>query len=354
MKTKTWYAVVPAYEPDERLRDVVRGLKEAGFEVIVVDDGSGPDYAPLFDEVRPMAQVISYETNGGKGHAMKEAFRQIAWHGQESPVITVVDCDGQHTAADAARLAEEAEKYPDALWLGSRRQSKDSPLKSRLGNGVTRLVFRLSSGVSVYDTQTGLRAFDGRWLTRMLAIPGERYEYEMNMLMQCAKDGICIREMPIETIYIENNAGSHFNAVKDSWRIYREILKFSGSSVLSFTLDFLLYSLLMLITGGLVVVSNVLARLASATVNFTVNRRLVFRDKGPWLPAAVRYAALAAGILAANTGLLWVLTTLGVNAFLAKLLTELTLFAVSFLVQKHGVFRQGSAEAPAGMMAGRA
>ena len=141
---------------------------------------------------------------------------------------------------------------------------------------MTRAVYRISTGLKVHDTQTGLRAFDGTLIDKMLSIRGDRYEYEMNVLLDLARSRIPIKEMEIETIYLNNNAASHFNPLRDSFRVYKEILKFSASSFIGFLVDYVLYTVLLLITGKLML-SNVCARVVSASVNFTINRRNLFR-----------------------------------------------------------------------------
>ena len=111
--------------------------------------------------------------------------------------------------------------------IGSRAFVGDVPLRSRFGNTVTRGVYHLVSGVKVQDTQTGLRGFDRSLLEWLLLIPGDRYEYEMNMLMSAARDGIEIGEVPIETVYEGKNESSHFRPLHDSVKIYKEIFRFA-------------------------------------------------------------------------------------------------------------------------------
>ncbi len=338
-------AVIPAYEPEEQMLDLIKAAVEQAFECIVVDDGSGQAYASLFERAKAFSHVISYAENRGKGYAMKRAFSEIlSLYGAEECSVVVLDCDGQHRLDDAIKLCELVEREPQVFALGCRRQSADSPLRSRFGNAVTRFVFSLVTGQKIYDTQTGLRASHISMLPKLLAVPGERYEYEMNVLMEFAKQKIPLREIPIATIYINNNAGSHFHAIRDSIRVYFEILKFSASSLLGFLVDYAAFSLLLLLFGDkLTLLCNVVARLFSATVNFTVNRRLVFCSKEPLLQSALRYTLLAAGILVCNTALLHLLTAvLHLNPFGAKLLVEVLLFAVSWLVQRSLVFRSRS------------
>ena len=339
MESRRIYALIPAYQPNRTLAGLVRDLDKEGQRVIVVDDGSGPDYGALFTVCGERSLVLRHETNRGKGAALKTG---LTWLRENVPgpyTVVTLDADGQHTASDTVKVAQAAEEDPAALVLGSRRQGRGCPLRSRFGNGVTRLVYRAAARTSVYDTQTGLRAFSSRLVSTLLAVPGERYEYEMNVLLRMAEADIPIREVPIETIYLDGNRSSHFNTLRDSWRIYRDILKFSASSLLGFAVDYLLFSLLAFLTGW-TIFANIAARFVSAGVNFSVNRWLVFKDKGPFRRSAAQYFALAAGILAANSAILFVLTALGLDPYVAKLLTEGILFVCSFTVQKKVIFRK--------------
>ncbi|MBR1724958.1 MAG: bifunctional glycosyltransferase family 2/GtrA family protein, partial [Ruminococcus sp.] len=318
MYAKKKIALIPSYEPDERLVKLVQDVTAAGFAAVVVDDGSGEDYREIFDSASGYAHVISYPDNRGKGAALKTGYSYIAASFTDSTVVTM-DSDGQHTVPDAMNISRAAEARPGSLILGSRALAENVPLRSRFGNSVTRGVYRLSTGLAVHDTQTGLRAFHTSMLPLMMKIPGDRYEYEMNVLLELAKLDIPIREVPIETIYIDNNSGSHFDTVKDSARIYKEILKFSASSLLGFGVDYALYSLITALFG-IPAAANIIARIVSSTVNFTVNRKLVFESDKPLGRAALQYFTLAAGILAGNTLVLKALTMAGMNAYIAKLL----------------------------------
>ena len=338
MYAKRKIALIPAYEPDDRLVALVSDAVLAGFDVVVVDDGSGEDYESIFGAVSVYAQVITHSINRGKGAALKTGYAYISASYTDSLIVTL-DSDGQHTVTDADRIIEEADKDHTALILGSRAFSQDVPLRSRFGNGVTRGVYKLTTGLSVYDTQTGLRAFHTDLLPLMREIDGERYEYEMNVLLELSRYHIPIREIPIETIYIDNNSGSHFNTLKDSARIYKEILKFSASSLLGFGVDYIIYSMLTLLFG-IPAAANVIARVVSSVLNFSVNRRFVFESDRPLASSAVQYFTLAAFILAGNTLLLKALTVAGLSPYVAKLIVEVIFFAVSWSVQHLVIFRK--------------
>ena len=331
--------LIPAYQPQEELLQLLPALRELGFSLVVVDDGSGEAYEPIFRQARELAYVVSYPDNRGKGEALKTGVAYIREHFAAPYVIVTADADGQHRPADIEKVCAEAQAHPDDLILGSRAFDKDVPLRSRFGNTVTRFVFRLSSGVKVYDTQTGLRAFSDKLTEKMLGIAGSRYEYEMNMLMECARAHTPIREVRIETVYLNGNESSHFDTVKDSWRIYKEILKFSLSSLVSFGVDYALFCLFSAVTGHLIV-SNVLARVLSGTLNYTLNRRLVFGQKGGAAKSALEYLLLAVCILACNTAILRLLTLAGMGPYLAKILTELILFFFSWFIQHSVIFRK--------------
>lgn len=331
-------ALIPAYEPDNALVDVACGLKENGFEVLIVNDGSGSGCAGIFEKAGEYAAVLVHPENRGKGAAIKTGLKYISEHYSAPYVVVTVDADGQHKVKDAVAVCGEAERHTDALAIGGRRFTGRVPLRSRFGNTVTRLIFRLSSGVKVYDTQTGLRAFSDGSVPFMLSVSGDRYEYEMNMLMSAAKSGIPIRELGIETVYLNDNSTSHFKPIRDSYRIYKEILKFSLSSLVSFCVDYGLYCLLFGTTKRLVL-SNVIARVVSASANYTLNRKVVFKSKNSIAKSALQYFLLAAAILACNTGLLKLLTYLNVNEYAAKILVEIVMFSVSWLVQHKIIFR---------------
>ena len=337
---QSYIALIPAYKPGPFLLELAQKLWETGFSVVIVDDGSGPQYEKLFFACSRYAELLHHNQNSGKGRALKTGLSYIARRADPNAVVVTIDADGQHRISDAMAICQVVRKTPNTLVLGSRKLSKDAPLRSRFGNTLTHWIYRLSTGRNIHDTQTGLRAFRCRLIPRMLDIPGERYEYEMNVLLYLARTKIRMVEHQIETIYIDNNASSHFHAVKDSMRIYKEILKFSASSLIGFLVDYVSYSLLFLLTNNLLL-SNVIARVISAGVNFTLNRKFVFRSKEPLLRSAVKYFLLAAGILIGNTLVLHFLVNIcGIHQLLAKLITEILFFVLSWLAQKFIVFKK--------------
>ena len=162
--------------------------------------------------------------------------------------IAIMDCDGQHLLEDVERIIKKAKQNKEALVIGIRKIGKEMPLKSRLGNAITRTVFKCITGKYISDTQTGLRAFDKKLIEKLLQIKGRRYEYETNMLLELSKENTEIIEEEIHTIYHDKqNSCSHFRAVKDSFIIYKDLLKFAFISFSSFLLDYIIFGLIVAI-----------------------------------------------------------------------------------------------------------
>ena len=220
--------LIPSYQPDSRLVDVVRTLREsaAAAEVLVVDDGSGPGYEGVFRAAAEAgATVVGYAVNRGKGAALKSGFRWVAEH-RPGETVVCADSDGQHRVDDILRVAAAVEPRR-MMVIGGRRFTGDVPPRSRFGNTVTRHLFRLVSGASVYDTQSGLRGYPSELLGWLIGIPGERFEYELTMLVAASDAGVEIREVEIATVYYPTAYSSHFRTVVDSWRVYRQLLSYA-------------------------------------------------------------------------------------------------------------------------------
>jgi glycosyltransferase involved in cell wall biosynthesis len=335
--------VVPAYRPDGALAALVRDLADAGLtDVVVVDDGSGPAHAPAFAAAAALgAEVLAHGANRGKGVALRTAVAHVLATRPGRDVITA-DADGQHTAAGVRAVADRLATSGADVVLGERAfGGPDVPARSRLGNGVSGALFRAATGLPVRDTQTGLRGFRAVTLGWLGDVTGDRYEYELRVLLAASRRGATVVGEPIETVYLDHNASSHFRPVRDSLVVAAPLLAFAASGLLAFGVDVTALLLLQRATGVLLL-AVVGARLLSAAVNYAVNRGVVFRLVRPASAArgsALRYAALAGLLLAASYGLLDALTTtLGVPLGVAKILTDAALLVASWTVQRQVVF----------------
>lgn len=384
--------VVPAYQPDEKLLGVVSDFQEHAplFSIVIVNDGSKKECEPIFAKLEKTdgVTVLHHSNNKGKGAALKTAFQYIGEHFPECDGILTVDADGQHLVSDALEVCKALHEHPDMLITGSRRFTGNVPLRSRLGNGITRGVFHLTSGKKVYDTQTGLRAFSASRIDEMVVLEGDRYEYEINQLLYCCTKSTGVFEVPIETVYLDDNKSSHFNTIRDSAKIYKVIfrylrptfLKFVTSSLLSFLIDLagfviVFYGIVALCAGWdtaisllsflrdapveqlraleavnpiifasagsyLRIFSLVVARIISALANYLINKRFVFRSGSDYIRGSLpRYAVVAVTILILNALFLELFSRLGVPAWLANVFSQLICYPVSFFSQRIFVFR---------------
>lgn len=339
--------LIPAYEPDERMLELVDALDADGLRMLVVDDGSGSDYAALFEDVAARGvEVLHQPVNTGKAQALRRGLRHIAESSPGEDVVTA-DSDGQHRPHDIEAVAA-ATAGGAALVLGGRSFTGEVPLRSRFGNAVSRLLFRASGGAPVHDTQTGLRGIPSSLIGDVLAVPGERFAWEMNVLVDFTRRRIPISELEIETVYLDGNASSHFRPVRDSLAVLRPLLRYVLVSLGSFVLDVTALQLLYAASGQLLL-SVLGARLLSAGVNFTLNRSLVFRaaEPGRLRQQMLRYIALAAALLAVGYLGLALLTSWGVPVLLAKILADSAVYACGFLLQRGYVFaREGNRRRP--------
>ncbi len=340
--------VIPSYDPDEKLAATVDGLIALGFDdILLINDGSAAERAGFFP-ARPEVTLLTHPVNRGKGAALKTAFRAILDGGRETPGVVTVDGDGQHAPEDVLRCAETMARE-DKLVLGVRDFSgADVPLRSRFGNNMTRLAFRITAGLRLTDTQTGLRAIPARFLPDLLTVDGDRYEYETNVLLNLRRFGVPYTEVTIRTVYEDNNASSHFRPVRDSIRIYSLILKYAASSLISSGVDlglFFLLSLVMTSPAGTMAAAAI-ARVVSAAVNFVLNKKAVFRSGAPTGRAIVRYCILAVAVLAVSAGTIAALTrlfSLAAPAYaplktVLKFVIDTVLFFINYRIQREWVF----------------
>lgn len=346
--------VIPSYEPDEKLIGLLDKLQKAGFaHIVVVDDGSGASYEHFFREAEERfgCQVLRHAVNQGKGRALKTAFNYCLEKFPELPGVVTADSDGQHTPECILSCAKALAHHPDSLVLGCRCfEGEDVPARSEFGNKCTRVVMRYLTGITVSDTQTGLRGIPAPFMRQLLMVKGERFEFETNMLLETKSRRISIVEVPIRTVYIEENKTSHFNPIRDSIKIYMIFGKFLFSSLSSSVVDLALFSVFCYFfrqmewgTVSYITVATVAARILSAFYNYTLNYKVVFQSEGSLKTTLSRYVLLAAvqmGLSAFLVNLLYPL--FGGAEVLVKMPVDVLLFFLSFVIQREFVYAEHS------------
>ena len=349
--------VLPSLDPDEKLNAVIDGLLEYGFtDIILVNDGSKPENLHYFTDAaaaHPEIILLHHEVNKGKGAALKNAFRWFLENRPDGLGVVTVDGDNQHHPADTRACCEHMLETGHCV-LGCRDfNQEDVPARSSFGNKTTSMVFKIFCGMTISDTQTGLRALPRKAVEELVDVAGDRFEYETNMLLAFKTKGIPFDEVKIRTVYIEENKSSHFRVIHDSWRIYKLILshffRYTLSSLVSAVVDTLCYGLLdsiLPLTGmALTATAGVGARIVSSLLNFFLNKKLVFQTEVDTKKAMLRYYMLALPQMAVQVLLTQGVYTLlhigegaGVLRTVIYAIVMTVLYFVSYMIQQRWVF----------------
>ena len=350
--------VIPAYRPSAGLIDLLGALQDSGLPIVVVDDGSGPEFASTFARAAafPNVQLLRHAVNLGKGAALKTAFNHLLCSVPDLVGVVTADADGQHDPEDILGVAAELAKHPNALVLGARMFGEDVPLRSRFGNVLTRGIMHALLGRRITDTQTGLRGIPASLLPRLLRLEATGYEFALEMLLAAHHLSMPVVERPIRTIYEPGNKSSHFNPIIDSMKIYFVLLRFGSVSLLTALLDNLVF-ILSVHRLGSVLASQVLGRFFAVIFNYWMVRSSVFYSRQRHKTVLPKYLGL---VVASGTcsylGIQFLAKRFGVPVVAAKLLVETVLFFVNFAVQRLFIFQPDGAAGtkPAGEPAPRA
>ncbi len=345
--------LIPCLNPQQTTIEYVSSLLALGFpSVVVVDDGSEPECSEVFAALRalPGCTVLHHDRNRGKGRALKTGFThfQTACKGL-SGVVTAY-ADGRYRPEDVLTVARALERLSPALILGE-RDTKDKTLSAltRAGNQVTSVLLRVLYGISIQDFQTGLRGYPAELLDRLLTVWGERYEYEINLLLACIKHAVPIEQVPVGSAYYKN-LGSVSHRISSTFMtlllVVQSFLRFAASSLTSSALDIGLFAVMtkLVLTPSFpfyIELSTIAARSVSASVNFSLNRKFVFGGRGAGKKAACRFVFLTLAQMLASALLVNILVNLtGIDEVLIKLVVDVTLFFISYQVQHRWIFEK--------------
>ena len=349
---------MPVLNPDHKMIDFLDSLLAAGFkDVIIVNDGSSSETVHFFEEAdaHPEVTVLTHEVNKGKGAGLKTAFSYLGRERTDIDGAVTVDGDGQHDVKSINNCLAKFEECPNAVIIGGRDfDDPDVPPKSKVGNKISKVVYRFAVGIKLNDTQTGLRVIPAACFESFSELKGDRYEYETNMLIAIMNQHLEYYEVPIKTIYIDDNASSHFNAVKDSFRIYKLVLKyffkFMLSSLTSWVVDIVVYYVAMLICSKYFehttshIIATAASRIISSIVNFLINRKVVFKAADNVRSTAVRYYVLAffqmcISFLLVDLFAGKILKVTGILDTIVKCVVDACLFVFSYGIQRKWVFK---------------
>lgn len=225
---RDYAVVIPAYKPTEQLIEYVNQLvRNDVAQVIIIDDGNGKEAEELFNQISLLdrCEILHHDVNRGKGAALRTAFSYFLEHYSDLKGVVTADADGQHLIYDVLSVGDRLSLMSDGFVLGSRVfERKSMPVRSYIGNTFTSRVFQLLFGEYIKDTQTGLRGITTAELEWVNQLRGDRFDYEMNMLINMVKKGCRIVRVDIEAVYAEVHI-SHYDTYKDSVKIARKMLK---------------------------------------------------------------------------------------------------------------------------------
>lgn len=342
--------LIPSFNPDEQLMlDFVNNLSREFKNIVIVNDGSNKSHVNFFNELdmKPFVKLLTHYTNLGKGQALKTGINYALVSFPNCKGIVTADCDGQHSIKDIKACAQAVKKHQDSLIIGVRDfNQSDVPPKSRFGNKLTRTVFKLFIGLSITDTQTGLRGMSKKVACTFLETKGSRYEYESNMLIDCKLKEIPISEVPIQTIYINYNSGSHFNPLKDSISIYKVFAKYILAAISSFIVDIGLFTLFLYIFNSSnrmpnsILAATVCARVLSSLYNFFINAKLVFKKMNN--KSLLKYILLViVQMFVSGFGVSYFSSLFAnISTTIIKILVDSIIFITNFFVQREWIFKK--------------
>ena len=339
--------IIPAYQPDQELSTLVKELTcDPEQKIIVVDDGSTGASRDIIDSIEKnnnQVEVLRHAINLGKGQALKTGFNHfLVKYAKDFIGVITVDADGQHNVKDVIKVSKGLQDHPDALILGSRKLEHNVPLKRLLGNKLTILVFTMVTGVTLIDAQTGLRGIPTNFLFDLLHSSESGYDFELDMLIRAAKGKYNFYEIPIQTIYMAQNKGSHFNYFRDSVKIYFVFLRFSLLSLATATIDYLVFSLSLFYFTNNILLSIVIARLIAGTFQFVLGKLWVFKSQNKIMGEVFKYVLLVTVLMMLSYGLITPMVIyLKFSPYLAKLIAEGSIFFLSFTAQNLFVYSYG-------------
>ncbi len=345
---KDIFIIVPTLNPNIELLDpFLKNLKKKFKNILVYDDGCREEYQDYFKKLeKEKITVLHHYINLGKGRAMKDAFNYLLNEYPNLKGVVTADSDGQHSVEDIVKCAEKVLERPDALILGCRDfDASNVPRRNRFGNKTTRNVLKLFVGISVSDTQTGLRGLSKEVMMKMMTSQGDRFEYETNQLIDTIDKEIPIVEIPIQTIYVNGNTESHFNPIKDSLAIYKIFLKYIIASISSFVIDILLFALFNKIILGdyHIILATIFARIISSLVNYMFNARMVFKKQNK--SSIYKYFLLViVQMLVSAFTVNYLFKLLPINTVVIKLIVDIIIFIVNFVIQREFIFIRGKNE----------
>lgn len=337
-------ALIPAYKPGPSVVNIVLELIRSDLfqKVVVVNDGSDSEYEAIFNALEDMegVETLRHYINMGKGAALKTGLNHIACFYSDAVGCVTLDADGQHLVEDVTKIASQLIENPHHLILGSREFLKDVPFRSRFGNLLTRRVMHLVGGLNLRDTQTGLRGIPKQFYRKLLKLKTTGYDFELDMLLKARENNISIKEVAIQTVYIDENKSSHFNPVLDSMRIYFVFIRFFSTSIIAAIIDNGIFAIAYIFYPS-ILFAQIIGRIFSICFHYTMNKNAVFKSTDPDIYAFPKYIffVIIFGIVG-YVFINFIVLKFHTAPIAAKFIVETVLYVMSFVVSREIIFKQ--------------
>lgn len=352
VKMKTFSVIIPAYNPGNELIELVKKILQTDItNIIIVNDGSKDDANQIFNTVKNLHEkitVLKHAINLGKGAALKTGLHYAYTYFNDTEGVVTADADGQHLIEDILRVGQALIENPNKLVIGVRHfgalgGDNTVPMRSKLGNLLTIKLFKLIVGQKVSDTQSGLRGIPLDFIPLLLKINNNGYEFELNMLIACKYNKREIQEIPITTVYIDNNKSSHFNPIFDSLKIYFVLFRFAILSLLTFILDFSVFAFLSY-HGYNILTCQIFGRVTGILFNYPIAKKMVFHCSESARFPFLKYLTLVAANGAISFTLIdYIVAKYAFSPVLIKVLVESLLFLANFAIARDFIFTRKAA-----------
>lgn len=210
--------IIPTYNNDSTLENVIEEVLNYTDRIIIVNDGSTDKTAQKLEQYTEEVCIITHPRNAGKGRALRNGFRKALELGYKYAIS--IDSDGQHFASDLPVFLEALEKDNNALIIGARDMNQQNvPGKSSFGNKFSNFWFRVETGIKLTDTQSGYRLYPLQKMCTLKYLTN-KFEFEIEVIVKAAWDGITIKNIPIQVHYEPGKKRiSHFRPFRDFFRI---------------------------------------------------------------------------------------------------------------------------------------
>lgn len=337
--------LIPAYNPDNSLLNLVNSLIHVfeyhkineGYEVVLVNDGSfSNESASVFSKLNAldMVKIINLSHNKGKGAALKEGLKYIKT--TKSEYVVTADADGQHLADDIVAVLERSISKCQFIIGVRDLYTKGTPLKSFLGNGLSSIIFKIIAKKNLPDTQSGLRAFPSKNIDRMLCISGNRYQYELSVLLEFygGKENIC----KINKVYINDNQGTSFRPIVDSIAVYSVFLRYCLNSFLITILDFSIIYIMTKLYPTIIVF--IVIRLLTTHLYFFIMKIFTFKNLNHLGFQLMKFYALVTINIVISSSLFGLLFfTNNYNFTFSYISAAIVLFILNYFIQRNVIFK---------------